>query len=287
MLRPADKAGTWYPGSADRCRDRIAEFLDHVGAMRPPLGRPIGGIAPHAGWDFSGQTAAYTFAFLADALPETVVLFGSAHFGVSRAAVMASGAWQTPLGRVEVDDDLAAALLSAGHPLVVDDAGAHMVEHSIEILMPFVKYCFPDARALPIIPSPSAQPEAVGTAVAEAAGRLNRSVVVIGSTDLTHYGPNYRFAPKGTGGEALVWVREVNDRRFLDLAVQMSETAIVAEAARSHNACGPGAVAATIAACKHLGATRGHLLAYTTSHDVLPMGPPSSFVGYGAVGFSS
>ena len=285
MMRPADKAGAWYPGDSVQCDTRIAEFLSQATASDVG-GRPIGGIAPHAGWDFSGGIAAHTFAFLAPAEPEVAVLYGSAHYRASVAAIMSEGAWETPLGPVEIDSDLAAAIKSEAQDMVREDPQAHREEHSIELVMPFVKRCFPNARIVPVIVPPDDNAARLGATIGRTALRHRASAVFVGSSDLTHYGRNYGFSPAGSGEAALEWVRTENDRAILDLAVALRDEAVVQEARKSRSACGAGAMAATIASCKAAGATVGALLAYATSHDIMPMGPPTSFVGYGAVGYA-
>ena len=108
---------------------------------------------------------------------------------------------------------------------------------------------------------------------------------IVGTTDLTHYGrAYYGFAPAGAGERALEWAR-ANDEQVLDLILAMRAEDIVAEAAAHHNACGGGAIAGTIAAARALGAEKGYLLEYTTSHDVMPRGPATDFVGYAAIVF--
>jgi hypothetical protein len=113
---------------------------------------------------------------------------------------------------------------------------------------------------------------------------VSRRVLLVASTDLTHYGPNYRFTPKGVGSEALRWVKEENDSRMLDAIRRMDAESLVGLARECKNACGPAATACVLAAARELGATAAHVLEYTTSHDVLPRGEPTNFVGYvGAV----
>ena len=106
---------------------------------------------------------------------------------------------------------------------------------------------------------------------------------MVGTTDLTHYGPRYGFTPKGVDAEAMAWAKNDNDRRFIDLVLEMKAGELVPEAATHRNACNSGAAAATISAVKALGATTGVLLEHTTSREVLggemSSGEPDS-VGY-------
>ncbi len=111
-----------------------------------------------------------------------------------------------------------------------------------------------------------------------------RPIAVVGTTDLTHYGNAYYFAPVGTGERALEWVR-ANDERVINLILDMQAEEIVAETSDNHNACGGGAIAGTVAVARTMGAEKGHLLEYTTSHHVMPRGPATNFVGYAAIVF--
>ena len=114
------------------------------------------------------------------------------------------------------------------------------------------------------------------------------TIVAIGSTDLTHYGPRYGFTPMGVGSESLQWAHEVNDRQFIDLAVGLEPERLLANALENGNACGPGAAAAAVSAAKRLGARKGVLLAHTNSNEVMlrEMGTASrDSVGYAAIVF--
>jgi AmmeMemoRadiSam system protein B len=128
----------------------------------------------------------------------------------------------------------------------------------------------------------------LGTSLGDIISESEKKIVCIGSTDLTHYGPRYGFTPMGAGIEGLKWASDVNDRKFIDLALKMAPDGMLVEAAENGNACGPGAAAATVAAAKKLGRTRGLLLAYTNSNEVMQreMGASSTdSVGYAAIVF--
>ncbi len=284
-VRSPTVAGMFYQAQETACRRQVADCLRAGEPLDTKL--PIlGGVVPHAGWSFSGPTAGCVFASLgAQEAPETVVLFGAVHsWGVTVSSEYGSGSWLTPLGNLSIDEELAQELLRAGGKIVVDRPKAHAGEHSIEVQLPFVKYLFPEARILPIATPPTSVSPLLGRSVARAVRELGRRAVALGSSDLTHYGPRYGFAPVGVGESALQWARE-NDARLLDLAVNLKAEQIVDEARAHHNACGAGAIAASIGYAAELGATRGVLLKYTTSHDVMPLGRPTDFVGYGAVVF--
>ena len=111
---------------------------------------------------------------------------------------------------------------------------------------------------------------------------LGLSLKVIGSTDLTHYGPNYGFSPAGTGKAGVAWVKETNDKRMVDHMIALDSSEILSDALSSYNACCGGAAAAAVASARALGASRGELLVYTTSYDKRP---DNSLVGYAGVVF--
>jgi hypothetical protein len=288
LLRLPHVAGMFYPESPDECR---AE-LDRCLAAAAPGGdlpeRPSAAVVPHAGWRFSGVVCARAMRALAERrTPDTVVIFGADHRAPSRVpAVFPAGAWRTPLGEIKVDTDLAAGLTAIDDELDVEPA-RHTIEHSIEVVVPFVQRLFdPAVRILPILVPPSAGSCAVGEAVAAAAGRLNRDVVFVGSTDLTHYGPGYGFTPMGEGPAALRWAKDVNDRRLIDLMLAVDAEAVVGQVHAHTNACGPGAIAATLAAARRSGATGGVLLDHVTSAEVFPeRGSPQRCVGYAGLLF--
>lgn len=284
-------SGQFYPDSEPKCR---AEIEGYLSVARPPADLPtgglIGGIVPHAGWMCSGAVAAEVMAALfgGRANIETVVIFGAAHRHLSgKAALFSRGEWASPLGNVEIDEPFAQSLLAACSHIEANP-DAHRLEHSIEVQVPFVKHICPGARLLPIIVPARAPATAIGQAVAKCVMLLNRHVIFLGSTDLTHYGPRYGFAPKGAGAEGLEWAKAKNDRRLIELICGMQADQVVSEAQKHQNACGPGAVAATIAACRELGATRGILLRHTTSAEVLQdrYGRMDDAVGYAGILFA-
>jgi len=283
-------AGQFYPGQHSSCVAEIEECLE-ARALSVPLPETIAaGIVPHAGWTFSGILAAMVFSAVKKSLESsnrvnTFVIFGAAHsyFGPI-AALDDSDFWETPLGDVAVDTDLTERLVN--QKLAVSNPSTHRGEHSIEVQVPFIKYLFPDAQILPIIVPPSEKAISLGQAIGDIIVQAGKTVICIGSTDLTHYGPRYGFVPMGTGPEALRWANEVNDRKFIDLALKMEPQAMLKSAAENYNACGAGAAAATVAAAKSLGKAKGLLLAHTNSNEVMlyKMGTTSAdSVGYAAI----
>jgi AmmeMemoRadiSam system protein B len=282
-------AGSFYESAAGTCRHHVQKLLEQ--AVLPPRlpGRLYGGLVPHAGWTYSGAVAARTFKALTQKeAPETVVLFGADHRGsAAEGEVFDSGLWETPLGEAMIDEAVAAAILGAGAALRANPR-AHAQEHSLEVQVPLLQTLAPGVKIVPIEVPPTAAAPEIGRAVGEVLARDFPKVRVVGSTDLTHHGGHFA-SPGGQGAAGERWARQ-NDRRMLDLIEAMDAEAIVAEAEAHENACGAGAIAATLAACKALGAKRGILLHYTNSYEVVhaqyPDDPDDTTVGYASVVFA-
>lgn len=285
-------AGQFYPQSPERCRLEARQCLGvtaPTAEMSAALSASpaIGGIVPHAGWICSGAVAAEVIRQVLAEPPETLVIFGAVHRrGVPPAAVDNTGTWETPLGPIQVDQELADAVVSAS-PHFSADASSHRLEHSIEVQVPFVRELAPETMLLPVMVPPSEHAAGIGRTVAETARRLHRNVRFLGSTDLTHYGPRYGFTPQGSGPAGLAWAKEENDRRMIDLVLNLAADRVVDEARARHNACGSGAIAATIAASVFAGARRGRLLRHTTSSEMLAdrLGAMEDAVGYAGIVF--
>jgi AmmeMemoRadiSam system protein B len=283
-VRPLYAAG-FYPGDASACRQAVRQA---VASITLPEGLPserLGGLVPHAGWMYSGRTAAALWAALAAQAthPDTIVLLGAVHVpGVRQASVWDGDAWETPLGDVEVDRELAADVVERSGGAVIPSRQAHEGEHSLEVQVPFIRELLPDARILPIAVPADGRAPGLGHRIALVVRAASRRVAVVASSDLTHYGERYGFAPMGTGRHALAWSRQ-NDKRLVDLVLAFQPASVLAEADTHRNACGSGAIAAAIATASDLGARRAVLLDQCTSHDAQPTERPSLFVGYASV----
>lgn len=270
-IRQPIVAGQFYPASASACRHQADECFRHARIPSDLSGTVVAGLVPHAGWICSGAVAATTLATIAaQRTPDTFILFGAVHaLGPTRAAVYSTGAWETPLGQVQVHEELARRIIRAGGNLCEDNPAPHDREHSLEVQMPLIRQQFPEATVVPIMVPPDDHAPQVGQVVATALAENDIDAVCIGSTDLTHYGPGYGITPAGIGKEGLDWAKNVNDRNLLDMIGSLNADDIVSHTRRNHNACGGGAIAATVAAAKVLGATDARLLVHTTSAEVL------------------
>jgi len=281
--RRADFAGSWYPGREAECRAAIEEFL-RSGITCPTVpSKGIGGIVPHAGWFYSGKIACHVIKCLKDgSSPDTFILFGRHLRPGSGNFIMKEGLWDTPLGALEIDHEFTERLIPE-FPFIVETTSHYDQDNTIELQLPFIKYFFPDVKIVPLGVPPSTDSLRIGDRIAEISEIIGKHIRVLGSTDLTHYGYNYGYTPKGDGEEAIAWVKGENDKKMVDLMLEMDSEKVIEESLRSYNACCGGAAATAIAAARRLGACRAEKLIYTTSYDIRP---DRSFVGYVGIVFS-
>jgi AmmeMemoRadiSam system protein B len=291
VRRPA-VAGSFYPDDERRCRALAAMYLARgaeAAASAQPAGvKWIGGIVPHAGWICSGAIAGQTISALSLACPapDVVVVFGAIHSPVQTdvAALDSHGTWRVPGGDSRQPEEVERKLVESRELFAVDDR-FHLHEHAVEVELPLIQQAWPSAAVLPIEVPVLENAVEIGVQTATKIRQAALSAVYLASSDLTHYGPGYRFMPAGVGPEALEWAKQ-NDRRLLTLVTDLRAELIVPEVRNSFNACGGGAISAMLAACKESGATRGTLLRHANSFETLAgVAPqrPDNAVGYAAV----
>ena len=267
----------WYPESDAGCREEIENYAEYLKNKKIDVKNAKGGIVPHAGWFFSGRLAALVLKTCADqGAPDVAAIFGG-HLGPGKGIVYNDKAWATPLGPLEIDAEITGALMDR---MALRTEGAHTNDNTVEVQIPLVKYYFPNSRIVAVRAPHSPTAIEIGRIVAELAQAQGKSLVAIGSTDLTHYGPNYDFSPQGSGPKAVEWVRKINDKGFIDKALAMDFNGMLEHAAVNRSACSAGGAAAAASACQVMGSTQGILADYYTSNDLMP---GSSFVGYAGI----
>jgi AmmeMemoRadiSam system protein B len=278
-------AGRFYPADPRECR-AVAERMVR-GSQTEPVAAGLGGIVPHAGWICSGAIAGQTLAALAGGVtPDVVVVFGAVHTPIDTrvAALESHENWAVPGDMCRAGRDLAESLERSSGLFATDDR-LHVHEHAVEVELPLIRAVWPDALVLPVeVPVLDSAAE-IGRQTARMLLDKGRRPVFLASSDLTHYGPSYRFAPAGIGIGALNWAKE-NDRRLLRRIEDFEIDQIVPEVRQHLNACGAGAIAAMLAACKEAGAGTARVLRHANSYETLAQVAPQrpvDAVGYAAV----
>ena len=263
-VREPAVAGAFYPRNAAQLDRQLDQLMPSDAALHPLLAC----IAPHAGYIYSGRVAGQLFGHLE--LPRRVVVIGPNHTGLGAAvAVAPDDAWNTPLGPVPVDRELAELLL-ARHPDASRDPGAHRREHSIEVQLPFLLRRRPDVTVLPVCLRHLgyAGCERLGESLAVIADELGEPLGIVASSDMTHYEPD---------AEA----RDRDHRAIVQMLAR--DPAGLYEIVHREGITMCGVVPATVAlvAARLMGATSAHLSSYATSGDV--SGDHSAVVGYAGV----
>lgn len=223
-------------------------------------------ISPHAGFMYSGKVAGAVFSSVR--VPDKVILLGPSHHSImSRFAIMKEGAWETPLGSISIDSDLAARIMSHSD-LIKDDIPAHREEHSIEVQIPFIQVLNSDTSFVPISCSYFTSLEELiilGQSVAQAINEMDENILIVASTDMSHQVP--KDIAKVKDFMAIEKILEI-DPHGLYAVVQSEQISM----------CGFQATTAALVAAKELGAVKAELIEYRTSGDVT--GDFHSVVGY-------
>ena len=275
QIRTPAVAGMFYPGEKNKLTKLIQDcFIHPFGPeenSEKKQSKIFGVICPHAGFVYSGPIACNSIRSISSESPELFIIVGPKHWGIGRSvATMKDCKWETPLGSVEVDSESAEEICKLSQ-FIESDFFSHTREHSLEVQIPILQQTFSNFKILPISLINQSKEIAydVGLAMSKIAKKKN--TMIIGSSDFTHYEPN-DFAHEQD--MALIEpILEMDVEKFYNVLQKRKVTA-----------CGYGAIASTMIACKELGATKGELLRYATSGDVT--GDTSSVVGYGSIVFT-
>jgi AmmeMemoRadiSam system protein B len=268
----------FYPGTEKGLMKELRScFKQGPGRDDPRKGRKVIGIvSPHAGYTYSGPTAAYGFMAIADGgFPETVIVIGPNHHGMGAPVGVSMDDFQTPIGVVPSDGELARAIGMGS------DEISHSSEHSMEVQLPFAKYFREDVKQVCISMMDQSLDTSrdLGQRIADAIGSTGRNAVMVASSDFTHCGWNYGYPVPGdmNAGE----FARSRDMPVIEKLLEFDLEGAFREKRRLQTtACGLGPIAAMYTAAGILGTGEAHLLHYTTSYDV---SPASSAVGYASI----
>jgi len=269
-IRPAYVAGQFYERDAARLAAEIDLFLKNARPAAPPSGKIRALIVPHAGHSYSGQTAACAYALVQGQPFETVVIIGpSHHAGFRGCSIYPEGGLATPLGVAAVDAGLAKALAKESGFGYVPEAyfvpGAEVQEHSVEVQLPFIQKALPAAKIVPVVMGyqTRATVQALATALEKACAGKN--VLVVASTDLSHF--LSRSEAAATDAETISLIRSEK----IDEILRRVE-------AGDNIMCGGGPVAAALLYARKTGPVRIDVLKYSDSADA--GGPTDRVIGY-------
>ncbi len=257
-VRPSSVAGMFYP----RDPDHLEQLLETYYRNKDTGLDARGIVAPHAGYIYSGEVAATAYASISADFAGTFIVLGPSHRGYLTCT--SAIAWETPLGLVDVDQELVQAL-----DIRVDEY-SHRNEHSIEVQLPFIRYRFPHTRIAPIMMGEQSlvSARALAQKILAALSATGRDVRIVASSDFSHYVPHEVARKQDLHAiEALDHLDEEEFYRRIE--------------SEGVSACGYGPIASMVLVAKEQGARTGRLLSYRTSGDVT--GEYDQVVGYGAI----
>jgi MEMO1 family protein len=262
-IRRAAVAGSWYPGTRAALERAVDGHLAAVAAVDEKCPRAL--IVPHAGLMYSGPVAAHAYHLVRACTYDAMVLIGPSHFiGFNGVSIWPRGAWENPLGDVAVAEDLASSIAAAS-PLAHANPAAHAREHSLEMQLPFLARLLPGVPIVPVVMGYQTRATAEQFGDSLAGVVRGRQVLLIASSDLSHY------------HEARI--AAALDRIVLQYVEALDPEGLMrALEEEPGHACGGGPMVAVLRAARTLGASRARVLRYADSGDV--SGDKDAVVGY-------
>jgi AmmeMemoRadiSam system protein B len=272
ILRSPAVAGRFYPVDPHDLRAEALAYLAEASSPNHPPVRALGCIAPHAGYVYSGHVAGAVFARIE--VPKRCIVLCPNHTGMGRAlAVMSEGAWQTPLGDVPIDSELASALKQR-FPALQEDSAAHRAEHAAEVELPFLLLRQRELSFVPIALGTGQFDtlEQLGKAVAEVIARQIEGqrgpVLIVASSDMNHYESD--TVTRAKDHRAIERILTLDPRGLFEVVTQ-----------QNISMCGFGPAVVMLTAVRELGAKSAELVKYATSGDI--SGDRNMVVGYAGV----
>ena len=262
MIRQPVVSDRFYPGDPNVLRQTLAELIPPIPDKEKRAARGV--IVPHAGYVYSGAVAGETLARVR--IPETVVLLGPNHTGLGQPLALGISDWSMPLGQVPIERQLAISILKHSE-VIVDDDTAHLQEHSLEVQVPFLQYLQPNLSIVPIVVSHISYDDCQRAArdLAQAITAFSRPVLLVASTDMTHYEPRISASAK--------------DRLALERILALDPKGLYETVLGNRiSMCGIMPTTIVLLAAMELGASRAELIRYTDSGEV--SGDTAQVVGY-------
>ncbi len=264
IIRKPAVANQFYPGDELSLRRELSMLIPTTAHAH----RVRCAISPHAGYVYSGHVAGAVFSRVK--VPERVIILGPNHTGYgSYAEIMTSGIWQMPMGDVPIDEELANLILQNSNVLT-SGYEAHLYEHSLEVQVPFLQYLQPNLKIVPICLGPIGISECleIGGAIAKVIASLNEYILIVASTDMSHYVP--ADVAKKLDFLAIAKILDLDPQGLYETVKQYGITM-----------CGYIPTTIAVEASKELGSTRAELIKYANSGEV--NGDYSRVVGYAGI----
>ncbi|TFG15791.1 MAG: AmmeMemoRadiSam system protein B [Promethearchaeota archaeon] len=269
VIRRAEYAGSWYSGKKSDLIKALERYFSDKnfgpGELPKKLGLQsrtiIGGVSPHAGHEYSGPCAAFTYLNLfKEKIPDTIIILGTDHRGYRKIALFEEGEWETPLGNLKVDNDLSKKILDKSEKIINDNSAFLIGEHNIEIQLPFIKFCAQDTevKIVPIKITPRTDfkiMDEISSDIADIVKNEDKDIVIVASSDMSH--------------EQILNEVQLKKFKAIDQAVisgfEKLDAKATLDAALKTSVCGPQTITTLVLIGKKLNASNGKLLKYYTS----------------------
>ena len=265
-IKQPNVAGAFYPSGKDELSSMVAKYIDEAPLVALE-GEPVVLISPHAGYIYSGPVAAYGFKALSGKSFDTVVILAPSHyFAFKGASIYKQGAFRTPLGDLKIDSEFAGRIVNAGPKFLFFNPGLFEQEHSLEVELPFLQGSLKEGfKIVPIVLGDMTYEECEVLAGVLASILKGRRVLVVASTDLSHYKPYEEAMEYDT--KTIKFITDLDPKGLWD-----------AVAYTGWNVCGIRPVVTSMLYAKALGAEKVDVLKYSNSGDTA--GDKNKVVGY-------
>jgi hypothetical protein len=262
-IRKAVWAGQFYEKKAEILSQQIDLFLENAKKMPSPGKEILALISPHAGYVYSGQTAAHAYRLIQGKDYESVIIIGPSHrYRLKGCSIYPKGGYETPLGTAEIDESLAAEISKASGFKYIPNA--HQMEHSVEVQIPFIQKILPQAKIVPIVMGYPTRKTITTLAKALAEVLPGKKVMIIASTDMSH------FFPKKKANDM--------DSKTISLIQSFETSTLIKRLEKGENImCGGGPVVSSLLYARERGEAKVEILHYTDSSQ---LGGESQVVGY-------
>lgn len=265
QIRKPAVAGLFYSGHKSTLEKEVAIFLENAkGDMT--INKVYGLISPHAGYIYSGGVAAYAYRQILDREFDTVVVISPSHrVYFEEVSVFQGKGYSTPLGNIEIDNEIATELVSKHPKIIFSSLGHEIDEHSLEVQLPFLQHVLNSFRLVPIVMGNQDLKNINILSEALSEVLVNKNVLLVASTDLSHYHRQDRAT--------------LLDNVVVDAINQYDENTLYSALQDGTcEMCGGGPVVTTMKVCRELGAKKSKVLLYRNSGDIT--GDRSQVVGY-------
>ncbi len=272
-------AGMFYPKKTEDLQKMLLGFIESVDGKKT---NTFGIVVPHAGYVYCGKTAASVYSSVKREF-ETVVILGPNHTGLGVGVATSLDEWETPLGLAKPDIEFVKEITKDS--IIMEDSNSHLREHSIETQLPWIQYIFGETKIVPVAMNPIyfdvKTCKDVGEKIFQAAKRLNKKILMVASSDFTHYGSAYGYIPFKSQ-ENLVEKIKAIDMEVVRLINSLEPEKVLRICDEKRlTICGYGPIASMLFAAKGLGAKKGKLVNYSTSFETSK--DIAAVVGYAAI----